>query len=375
MGTSFYMKENRHATWLELFFDLIFVVVIGKITHLFGHTVNGHIELDTWLKFVLLFIPAWWIWYGHTNYANRFDDDKRSFRFLTLSLMFLLILMSIGVSNEIEEQFQFIVIIYSVSRLFISGFYYSIGFRFPNKKKYSLAIGSIYGIGAIISLLSIFFTFPFSVVVFYAGIGFDILAPIYFKTHTKTHPVDKEHIVERIGLLGIILLGESIVALSESINDVNWTLQTVIIAVTGFAILCMIWWIYYDSFYFLKNSKLDRDGHAISYSQLLTYMAFAILANMIRHAILHDLDVLDFRIMVSVGMILFFIGKQTSYWFNVPEHRRFNTINALISLAIVASGLIFKKEIYMMAAVCISMMTYITLTHFAHRRMYGRDWK
>ena len=55
MKTLKYYEKNRHATWLELFFDLIFVVVIGKVTHILGDVHQGHFEHEQVWTFVLLF--------------------------------------------------------------------------------------------------------------------------------------------------------------------------------------------------------------------------------------------------------------------------------------------------------------------------------
>ena len=84
-----YLDEGRHARWLELFFDLIFVVALGKLTHLLAHTHHGHLVPGTWSNFILTFIPMWWIWVGHTAYSNRFDADTRPHRVATLLLMLL----------------------------------------------------------------------------------------------------------------------------------------------------------------------------------------------------------------------------------------------------------------------------------------------
>lgn len=372
MKQALYKSEHRHATWLELFFDLIFVVAISRITHILTHIHDGHLTFEAWAKFFLLFIPMWWIWMGHTSYANRFDDDSRPYRFFTLLLMFLLILLSIEVKFEMEDNYRQFIILYSVARLFIAGFYFSVAFRFPEKRTYSKTIGSIYIIGALISCIGVFFSLPIAVGLLYAGLLFDLLTPFRKKIQLQNYPIDREHFVERIGLLGIILLGESIGALSSGGDDFNWTSKSIGIAVLGFALMCMIWWIYYDSFYFLKNSELDRNGKAISYSQVLTYMAFAILANMIRHAILADLALRDYRIMAILGMTLFYVGKQTSYWFNVPSHRGYNTRNALITIAIVALSLLLPNEVYIMIGVCFSMMVYIGLTYRSQIKMHGK---
>ena len=75
-----YKKETRQATWLELFFDLIFIAVIGVVTHDLAHTHNQHISIAQNLMFPLVFIPVWWIWASHTLYANKFDNDDRTQR-------------------------------------------------------------------------------------------------------------------------------------------------------------------------------------------------------------------------------------------------------------------------------------------------------
>lgn len=72
--------QPRQATWLELFFDLIFVVALGKLTHFLVHTHHGHLPGHVWLSFILTFIPMWWIWVGHMVYSNRFDSDSRPHR-------------------------------------------------------------------------------------------------------------------------------------------------------------------------------------------------------------------------------------------------------------------------------------------------------
>ncbi|MBC7418803.1 MAG: low temperature requirement protein A [Pedobacter sp.] len=51
--------NNRHATWLELFFDLIFVLALGRVTHLLAQTHENRVDDGTFLKFTVLFLPFW----------------------------------------------------------------------------------------------------------------------------------------------------------------------------------------------------------------------------------------------------------------------------------------------------------------------------
>ena len=61
-------------------------------------------------------------------------------------------------------------------------------------------------------------------------------------------------------------------------------------AVTGFIMIGLIWWIYYDSFPINERIKSMTNGFPMLYSHLFLAMGFVILANVIRHAILNDLN-------------------------------------------------------------------------------------
>jgi len=68
--------EERHPTWLELFFDLILVAVIGQL----GQTLSHHVSWHGLLRFVVLSIPIWWAWTGVVFYTTRFDTNDLSDR-------------------------------------------------------------------------------------------------------------------------------------------------------------------------------------------------------------------------------------------------------------------------------------------------------
>lgn len=63
--------QPRHATWLELFYDLVFVVAVSQL----AHNLSKDVSLTGFLSFAALFVPVWWAWIGTTFYANRFDSD------------------------------------------------------------------------------------------------------------------------------------------------------------------------------------------------------------------------------------------------------------------------------------------------------------
>src|SRR5438445_9603593 len=74
---------ERHATWLELFFDLVFVVAITELSHelVLNHSAAG------FLRFAALFVPVYVAWQGYMAYATRFDTDDLLFRLAYFAAM------------------------------------------------------------------------------------------------------------------------------------------------------------------------------------------------------------------------------------------------------------------------------------------------
>ena len=178
-----------------------------------------------------------------------------------------------------------------------------------------------------------------------------------------TQPVNKEHLVERIGLLAIVLLGESVISLSYGLTKVEWVPMNITVGILGFFIIAMIWWIYFGSLRFLIESGRDKYGTGIIYSQLFVFMSFSVLANTTRHAILNDLDLYDFRIMAISGMILLYVGKQTAYAINRPQYMKSRIIRTAVVLAIAGVSLFLPKAEFILAGIVLSFLVYILMTY------------
>ena len=78
------IEKERHASWLELFYDLVFarpVSQIGLVLYV------NYTSITSFLGTVSLFAPVWWAWMGVTFYATRFETDDLVHRILVLLQM------------------------------------------------------------------------------------------------------------------------------------------------------------------------------------------------------------------------------------------------------------------------------------------------
>lgn len=361
-----YYEKNRHATWLELFFDLTFVVAIGQVTHTLGHVHQGHFEHKQLWTFLLLFVPLWWVWSSHTIYSNRFDTDSSLHRLATLFIMLLLIVLSARIGEDLEVNYPLIIACYFGIRAIISVMYVSSISKLGSRGELSSRLGFALLVSAVVSLSSVLFEPPMRYLVAYIGIILDILFPVFFWTKLKPLPAHTEHLIERIGLLTIILLGESVISLSGGLSNIRWDSYNVMAAITGFVMICSIWWIYFDSFYLLSKHQSSMTGHSLIYSHLFLFMGLALLANLIRHAILNDIAIRDFQIMSIIGMALFFLGKQYGYFIAVSRIRKYMLQNTLIVFSLGGLVIFLPRVEYILVGLAATMISYVFL-NFRYR--------
>src|SRR5919202_5963026 len=88
-------EEDRHASWLELFFDLVFVVAITELSQALvsDHSAGG------FLRFAALFVPVWVAWQGYMAYATRFDTDDLGFRIAYFGAMLAIAAMAVLIGD------------------------------------------------------------------------------------------------------------------------------------------------------------------------------------------------------------------------------------------------------------------------------------
>src|SRR5512147_1056948 len=81
--------HHRRVTWIELFFDLIFVACVAQV----GEPLAEDYSPAGLFRYAFLFLLIWWAWSGHTAYNTRFDHDDLPNRFLILLQCFIAAIM------------------------------------------------------------------------------------------------------------------------------------------------------------------------------------------------------------------------------------------------------------------------------------------
>jgi low temperature requirement protein LtrA len=111
-------EEERAATWLELFYDLVFVAAVAVL----GVRI---LEDPSWagvLSYSAYFALLWWLWSSHTFYADRFDTDDLAYRLLATTQIIAIVVMAAALTTDSASTLAF-AIGYATARLILLALY------------------------------------------------------------------------------------------------------------------------------------------------------------------------------------------------------------------------------------------------------------
>ena len=236
-------EEERHATWTELFFDLVFVAAIASL----GTLVRNDASLDGILRMAALFVPVWWAWIGFTLYADRFDSDDAVFRLLMLGGMLASGALAINVHFAAEGSSAGFALSYVAARVLLILLYDRARRHVPEARPLVNRYMKGFSVSAALWLLSLAFTGTTRYVIWAIAMVIDIGTPVTTPDRIiSAIPFHRSHVPERFGLFTLIVLGETVVSVTVASANIEWTLRAALVAAGGFITVACLWWVYFD---------------------------------------------------------------------------------------------------------------------------------
>jgi low temperature requirement protein LtrA len=269
---------DRRVTWLELFFDLVFVAAVAQV----ASPLREDYSFAGLLRFAILFILIWWAWTGHAVFSTRFDADDAVQRGLTLVQMFVVAVMAANASDALDSRSSAgFAAAYAVLR-FMLVFQYYRARRVSEARALATAYLVGHGIAAGLWLASALAPAPERYWIWALAFAIDLGTPWAAVHHSIRVPPDAAHLPERFGLFTLILLGESVIAVMHGIeHQEHWSVPAASSAFTGMAIAFFIWWCYFDraAATSARSVRTRRDAirlHIWSYAHLPLYLGLVV---------------------------------------------------------------------------------------------------
>ncbi|GMG87499.1 low temperature requirement protein A [Biformimicrobium ophioploci] len=309
-------EEFRAATQLELLFDLVFVIAIAAAAHGLAHAiVAGHWQ-EGLIKFLLVFWCVWWPWNLFTWFASSFDNDDVGYRIVVMVLMVGALFIAASTSGFFEgEDLRYMFAGYVVMRLAFAFLWVRVARAKPCYRGTAL----IYAGGQV--LMQFYWALVVFVVpreghlftgLFLLGVVIEMVIPVLGERagNTQWH---RHHIVERFGLLNIIVLGEVLLASSEALRsamETGFWGNFLLLSLCGVLIAFCLWWLYFSAEGELDVARLDRVflwayGHFLVFAGGAAVGAGLVVATDALHEEGHITRLAGISVSVPVAIYLF----------------------------------------------------------------------
>jgi low temperature requirement protein LtrA len=281
------LERGRRVTWMELFFDLIFVAAIAQV----GSHLRDDYSSTGLIRFSLLFVMIWRSWLGHTIFLTRFDTDDLVQRVLTAVQIFLVAVMAINATGALDSRDAAgFVAAYSAMRLVLAMQYLRVR-RIQTSRALTTRYAASSVAAAVLWLASALVPVPERYWIWTFALTIDVGTPLATTRHLVAVPHDAAHLPERYGLFSIILLGESMVAVMNGMSHQEyWSPLAASAAALGMALVFVIWWCYFDGVDAAAERYVHTREDAVrfhiwSYAHLPLYLGIAVAGVGVEHII------------------------------------------------------------------------------------------
>jgi low temperature requirement protein LtrA len=331
--------EPQSVTFVELFFDLVFVFAVTQVTALTARNLTP----DGVLRSLILFWLIWWAWTQFTWTLNPADTTHVVVRLITLAATAAAFVMATSVS----QAFLGDALWFAVPYLVVRALGLSLQVLVEMERTADLRAAGIWSwagvsaIGLVLVLVGALADPSIRPLIWVLAILVDLLATQ--AASGRTWDIHPGHIAERHALFVIIALGESLIVAGTAVAAHERTLALAADSALALLIACLLWWTYFGWFKEGLEEQLEdsapadigvrvRDAYSLGhFPMLFGIIGFAVG---IEEIVAHPADPLHSEVLIALGTgIALFVGfSAVVYW------RMSGTILVARLVAVLAMG-------------------------------------
>ena len=245
-------ESEQRVTPLELFFDLVFVFAITQVTGFLA----DHSTWEGLLQGLLLLGALWWAWGAYAWLTNTLNPEEGGVRLAVFGSIAAMLIVSLAVPTAFGDN----GVVFGIAYFLVRANHlvlYAIASRADRELlKAVLRLVPAAVLGPVLIVVAGFLDGSAQVAVWAAALAVDYLGVLIGRM--RGWRVSPEHFVERHGLIVIIALGESIVALGVGATGVPLDAGTIAAALLGITVITALWWSYFDWMIFISQARLTE---------------------------------------------------------------------------------------------------------------------
>jgi low temperature requirement protein LtrA len=362
--------DEHQVTPLELFFDLVFVFAMTQVTSLLA-------DDATWggvLRGMLVLAALWWAWAAYAWLTSAMDVDEGGVRLAMIASMGAMLVVALAVPGAFGGDAVLFGAAYLLVRLLHLVLSAIVARDDPDRRGALLRFAPTAIFGASLLVLAGFLEGDERIAVWVVALAIDYLGPVMIGVGGGWR-VAPEHFAERHGLIILIALGESIIAIGVG---AGFELDTGVIvgATLGIVVVSALWWLYFDvAAIFARRRLMQAKGlelhrlalHSYSYLHLPMIAGIVLFALGLKTTLGHVGEALDTVPAVALcgGAALYMLGHIAFLFRATGRVFRRRTVGAIVLLALIPAAVATPAlaALGLVGAVCSLVVAYEVLRY------------
>jgi low temperature requirement protein LtrA len=349
-------RDEVRVSSIELFFDLVFVFTITQLTAVLAHHPNG----ESLGQIFLMLSSIWWMYGAFAWLTNAVPPNRTALRLPLLAGMAAFFVISLTIPTAFSGDgvvfagaYLAVIVVHTV--LYTQSASWSVAGVWSFARLNFVA-------GALI-LAATIVGGDWEYVLW--GLAVSIFAIIPALVPEDAGWIRISHFVERHGLVVMVALGESVVAVGIGASGLKISGEMLAVAILGLMVSAELWWVYFggddeEAEVALSRMKPTRDeffatNAAYYWAHLLLLLGIVCDAAALERAIGHPFDSLDFALALALsgGTALYLIGHALFRRFLGLPLRPWRVLAAALSLATIPLGTEFSALAQLAALVAL----------------------
>ena len=368
------VDAEHQVTPLELFFDLTLVFAITQVTVMLA-------DDPTWggvFRGMLVLAALWWAWTAYAWLTSTMDVDEGGIRLVMLGSMAAMFGVALAVPGAFGDDAVLFGVAYFLVRLLHLVLSAVVARDDADRRSALRRFGPTALIGASLLVLAGFLDGDVRIAVWLVALAIDYLGPLAIGAGGGWR-VAPEHFAERHGLIVLIALGESIIAIGLGAG-LELDTGVIVAATLGIVVVSALWWLYFDVAAIIARRRLVQATgmelhrlalHAYSYLHLPMIAGIVLFALGLKTTVDHPGDELAMVPGVALcgGAALYLLAHIAFLFRATGRVFRRRTIGAVVLLALipVANEIPALAALALVSAVCTFVVAYEVLRHREHR--------
>ena len=325
----------KRVSMLELFYDLIFVYAISRMTMMIHHLHSGALSPVIYGEFIIVVIMVLQLWLYQTVYINRFGTSRAIDTIGLLVSMFVAIYLANNINTEWRTTFHSynLAMLLTIINLLFQ-YCYGSGTQLRRDRDVQGFV-IVLGIELIFFITGLLLGYHYGIYLCVVGGLIGFLAPLEMYKMYQPSQVNFPHLVERLSLIIIITFGETLVNITQYFNGAIYSPLPIIIF-AGVAALFGVYTLLVERF-------LNHHQHTRGFVAMYTHIIMIISLLSITAGIIYLKNDQASRTFISLfiasSLVVFYLCLWIYSCYN-QRHLQFSNYDFVVMIGVLCLGVI-----------------------------------